>query len=58
MSTRWRIAVIEALWSVVLADGARDEEEDGLLRLLANLMGINDRDSALARQRVIERLNG
>ncbi|GIT90041.1 hypothetical protein JANAI62_04760 [Jannaschia pagri] len=47
-----RIAVIEALWSVVLADGARDAEEDGLLRLLANLLGINDRDSNLARRRV------
>jgi uncharacterized tellurite resistance protein B-like protein len=47
-----RISVIEALWSVVLADGTRDEDEDGLLRLLANLLGINDRDSNLARQRV------
>ena len=46
-----RMAVVEALWSVALADGARDEEEDGLLRLVANLLGINDRDSALARQR-------
>lgn len=46
-----RIAVIEALWSVVLADGTRDDEEDGLLRLLANLLGVTDRDSNLARQR-------
>ena len=46
-----RVAVVEALWSVALADGARDDEEDGLLRLLANLLGINDRDSNLARQR-------
>lgn len=47
-----RIAVIEALWQVVLADGERDAEEDSLLRLVSNLLGINDRDSALARQRV------
>lgn len=47
-----RIAVIEALWAVVLADGVRDHEEDSLLRLLSNLLGINDRDSNLARQRV------
>ena len=47
-----RIGVIEALWQVVLADGVRDAEEDALLRLVANLLGINDRDSALARQRV------
>jgi uncharacterized tellurite resistance protein B-like protein len=47
-----REAVIEALWAVVLADGVRDYEEDALLRLVANLLGVNDRDSALARQRV------
>ncbi len=46
-----REAVIEALWAVALADGTRDDEEDGLLRLLANLLGVADRDSALARQR-------
>ena len=50
-----REGVIEALWDVVLADGVRDHEEDALLRLLANLLGINDRDSALARQRVEQR---
>jgi uncharacterized tellurite resistance protein B-like protein len=37
---------------VVLADGAREDEEDALLRLVSSLLGINDRDSALARQRV------
>lgn len=47
-----REGVIEALWSVVLADGVRDQEEDALLRLVANLLGVSDRDSALARQRV------
>jgi uncharacterized tellurite resistance protein B-like protein len=46
-----RMAVLESLWAVVLADGERDEEEDGLLRLLANLLGVNDRDSNIARQR-------
>ncbi|RDC73843.1 TerB family tellurite resistance protein [Rhodovulum sp. 12E13] len=47
-----REAVLEALWDVVLADGERDHEEDGLLRLVANLLGVADRDSARARQRV------
>lgn len=47
-----RTAVIEALWDVTLADGYRDAEEDALIRLVANLLGINDRDRALARQKV------
>ena len=47
-----RLAVIEALWKIVLADGTRAKEEDALLRLVANLLGITDKDSALARQRV------
>ena len=45
-----RTGVIEALWSVVLADGERDDEENALLRLVSNLLGVNDRDSALARR--------
>ena len=47
-----RMEVVEALWELVLADGERDHEEEGALRLIAPLLGINDRDSALARQRV------
>lgn len=47
-----RLGVIEALWKVVLADGKRAKEEDALLRLVTNLLGISDPDSARARQRV------
>jgi uncharacterized tellurite resistance protein B-like protein len=47
-----RVRVVEALWDVVLADGARDHEEDAILRLVAPMLGVNDRDSNLARQRV------
>lgn len=46
-----RIGVVEALWQVVLADGHRDAGEDALMRLSANLLGVNDVDSAKARQR-------
>lgn len=51
-----RAGVIEALWEVALADGHRGAEEDAQIRLAANLLGINDRDSALARRRVHARL--
>jgi len=46
-----RKSLVEALWRVALADGQRDAEEDRVLRLVANLLGLNDVDSALARQR-------
>ena len=47
-----REAVIEALWQVVLADGTRERHEDAMLRMVAPLLGVSDRDSARARQRV------
>ncbi|SEM17024.1 Uncharacterized conserved protein, tellurite resistance protein B (TerB) family [Roseovarius azorensis] len=47
-----RLAVIEALWQVALADGVREADEDALLRMVASLLGVSDQDSARARQRV------
>ena len=47
-----RVHVIEALWFIVLADGERDYEEDAMLRMIAPMLGVNDRDSNLARKRV------
>jgi len=44
--------LMQALWAVALADGARAAEEEQVLRLVANLLGLTDRDSALARQTV------
>ncbi|MDO5603998.1 MAG: TerB family tellurite resistance protein [Paracoccus sp. (in: a-proteobacteria)] len=48
-----RSGVLAALWEVVYADGHRTAEEESLVRLVAGLLGINDRDSGLIRQRVI-----
>lgn len=45
-----RLRVVEAAWSVVLADGSRSSEENALMRLIASLLGVNDRDSNIARQ--------
>jgi uncharacterized tellurite resistance protein B-like protein len=46
-----RAALVQALWSVALIDGARDGGEDQMLRLIANLLGLTDVESGLARQR-------
>ena len=47
-----RVSVIEALWEIALADGQRDAAEDALLRLVTNLLGVSDVESAAARKRV------
>jgi uncharacterized tellurite resistance protein B-like protein len=46
-----RAGLLQALWSVALADGQRDAGEDQQMRMLANLLGLTDVESALARQR-------
>ncbi|MEY4981863.1 MAG: hypothetical protein RIR62_129 [Pseudomonadota bacterium] len=46
-----RAALVQAMWTVALADGIRDAEEDRLLRLVTSLLGLTDVDSGLARQR-------
>lgn len=46
-----REALLEAMWSVALADTQRDDAEDQLMRLVSNLLGLSDRASAEARQR-------
>ncbi|TKA97873.1 TerB family tellurite resistance protein [Cereibacter changlensis] len=50
-----RASVMQALWAVALADGGRDDEEDQVLRLVSNLLGLTDQESALARQRAERR---
>jgi len=50
LSLEQRISILTDLWSVVLADGERDAHEDALIRRLAPLLGLSDRDRAQARQ--------
>lgn len=49
-----RTVLLQALWSIALADGGRAADEDGLMRLIVNLLGLGDVDSALARQRAAQ----
>lgn len=51
-----RAGMMQALWSVALSDGSRDDAEDQLLRLVSSLLGLSDQDSALARRRAEARL--
>ena len=51
-----RIALIEKMWEVVYADGILDDFEANLLRRVAGLIYVPDRESGQARQRVMARL--
>jgi uncharacterized tellurite resistance protein B-like protein len=52
-----RTELIEMLWEVAYADDVLDPEEDLLIRRVAGLIYVSDRDRVLARQRVLVRRN-
>jgi uncharacterized tellurite resistance protein B-like protein len=51
-----RIQLVEMLWEVAYADGVLDPEEDLLIRRIAGLIAVEDRERVLARQRVAAKL--
>jgi uncharacterized tellurite resistance protein B-like protein len=51
-----RIEVIEMLWTVAYADGVLDPEEDMLIRQIAGLIHVPDRERMLARQNALAKL--
>jgi uncharacterized tellurite resistance protein B-like protein len=51
-----RIGLIEMMWEVAFADGTPDPDEDALLRRVAGLIGVDDRDRGEAKHRVMARL--
>jgi uncharacterized tellurite resistance protein B-like protein len=48
-----RVSLIEMLWRVVYADGVVHDYESNLMRRIAGLLHVTDRESAYARQRVV-----
>jgi uncharacterized tellurite resistance protein B-like protein len=53
LSREGRAEIIEMLWKVAYADGVLDPYEDALLRQVAGLIHVSDRDRGLARQRAL-----
>lgn len=51
-----RIEVMEMLWSVAYADGELHPFEGNLMRRIAGLLHVNDRDSGEARKRAMTAL--
>ena len=50
-----RVEIIEMLWKVVLADGHVDNFESNLIRRVAGLIYVSDRESGDARKRALDR---
>ncbi len=55
MAPEERVHLVEMLWDVAYADGVLDPEEDLLIRRIAGLIAVSDRERVLARQRVVAR---
>lgn len=53
-----RIAIVEMLWEVVLADGTLDDFEASLMRQIPALLYVSDRENADARSTARARLEG
>jgi uncharacterized tellurite resistance protein B-like protein len=51
-----RIGVIEMLWDVAYSDRVLTGDEDALIRRVAGLIYVSDRDRGEAKQRVTQRL--
>lgn len=51
-----RIEILEMLWEVAYADGALHDYEASLLRRVAGLLYVSDRDNGEARLRVMAKL--
>jgi uncharacterized tellurite resistance protein B-like protein len=58
LSADERVHIIEMLWKVAYSDGTLDPYEDMLLRRIAGLIHVTDRDRGLARKRALEELAG
>lgn len=51
-----RVQILELMWKVAYADGVLDPHEDMLLRRIAGLLHIPDRQRAAARTQALEKL--
>ena len=52
-----RISLLEMLWELAYVDGELDAAEDMLIRRIAGLIHVEDRDRIGAKQRVLKKIN-
>ena len=52
-----RQILAEDLWSIILADATRSDDENSFMRTCIKLIGVSDVDSAIARRTVLNKIN-
>ena len=50
-----RFELLQDAWRLIIADGERSYEEDSFMRLFCGLLGLSDKDNAIARKNVLNK---
>ena len=49
-----RYDLLKEAWQLIMADGKRSYEEDSFMRLFSKLIGVSDKDNAIARKDILK----
>ena len=50
-----RFGLLQDAWRLIIADGKRSYEEDSFMRLFCSLLGLSDKDNAIARKNIVNK---
>jgi len=50
-----RFDLLEDSWRLIMADGERTYQEDSFMRLFCSLLGLSDKDNAIARKNILNK---
>ena len=50
-----RFELLQDAWRLIIADGQRSYEEDSFMRLFCSLLGLSDKDNAIARKNILSK---
>ncbi len=50
-----RFELLKDAWKLIIADGERSYQEDSFMRLFCALLGLSDKDNAIARKNILSK---
>ena len=50
-----RFELLQDAWRLIIADGNRSYQEDSFMRLFCSLLGLSDKDNAIARKNIVNK---